>query len=113
VAAAAALAVAAVCVSVLEGTPDRLSGIALGSGVLLHAERSLALVAVAIAAISVLVYAARGRLPVERSTSGLRYEAQAADRAAAAVAELQDQLDDLAALVDALAGRLDDPPRRS
>jgi hypothetical protein len=54
-AALAALAALAVCVSVLEGTPDRLSGIALGSGVLLHAERSLALVAVAIAAVSVLV----------------------------------------------------------
>jgi hypothetical protein len=112
VVAAAALAAAAVCVSVLEGTPDALPGIALGCVVLLHAERVLALIAVAIAAVSVLVYAARGRLPVELSTSGLRYEAEAADRAAAAVTQLQDQLDDLAAIVDALAGRLDDPPRR-
>jgi hypothetical protein len=110
--AAAALAAGAVCVSVLEGTPDALPGVALGSVVLLHAERVLALIAVAIAAVSVLVYAARGRLPVELSTSGLRYEAEAADRAAAAVTQLQDQLDDLAAIVDALAGRLDDPPRR-
>jgi hypothetical protein len=81
--------------------------------VLLHAERSLALVAVAIAAVSVWVYAARGRLPVELSTSGLRYEAEAADRAAAAAAEQQDQPDDLAAIVEALDGRLDDSPRRS
>ena len=65
-----------------------------------------------IAAVSVLAQAARGRLPVELSTSGLRYEAEAADDAAAAVAELQDQFDDLVATVDALAGRLDLPQPR-
>jgi hypothetical protein len=41
------------------------------------------------------VQAARGRLPIELSTSGLRYEAEAADDAAAAAADLQEQLDDL------------------
>jgi hypothetical protein len=64
-----------------------------------------------IAALSVLARAARGRLPIELSTSGLRYEAEAADRAAAAAAELQAQFDDLVAIVDALADRLDAPPR--
>ena len=107
-----ALVAAAVCVSAIEGTPHALPGVALGSAVLLHAERVLALVVVAIAAISVLVQAARGRLPVELSTTGLRYEAEAADDAAAAVAELQDQFDDLVATVDALADRLDLPQRR-
>ena len=108
----AVLVAAAVCVSVVEGTPRALPGVALGSAVLLHAERVLALVVVAIAAISVLVQAARGRLPVELSTTGLRYEAEAADDAAAAVAQLQDQFDDLVATVDALAARLDLPQRR-
>jgi hypothetical protein len=108
----AVLVAAAVCVSVVEGTPRALPGVALGSPVLLHAERVLALVVVAIAAISVLVQAARGRLPVELSTTGLRYEAEAADDAAAAVAQLQDQFDDLVATVDALADRLDLPQRR-
>jgi hypothetical protein len=106
------LVAATVCVSVVEGTPRALPGVALGSPVLLHAERVLALVGVVIAAVSVLAQAARGRLPVELFTSGLRYEAEAADDAAAAVAQLQDQFDDLVATVDALAGRLDLPQRR-
>ena len=84
---------------------------ALDSPVLLHADRVLALVGVVIAALSVLAQAARGRLPVELSTSGLRYEAEAADEAAAAVAQLQEQFDGLVALVDALADRLDAPQR--
>jgi hypothetical protein len=67
---------------------------------------------VIVATLCVGVQAARGRLPVELSTSGLRYEAEAAERAAAAVAELQEQYDDLLAVVDALADRLDAPQRR-
>jgi len=108
----AVLLIAAICVSVLEGTPRTLPGVALGSPMLLHAERVLALVGVVIAALSVLAQAVRGRLPVELSTSGLRYEADAAEDAAAAVAELQDQFDDLAAIVDVLADRLDAPHPR-
>jgi len=92
-----------------QGIPRALPGVALGSPLLLHADRTLALVGVAIAALGVLVQAARGRLPVELSTSGLRYEAEAADDAAAAVAELQDQFDELTTIVDALAARLDAP----
>ena len=106
-AAAAALLLACIASSLIEGRPRQLPGVALGSAVLLHAERSLALVAVAVAALSIAGQAARGRLPIELSTSGLRYEAEAADDAAAAVAELQDQFDDLVAIVDALAERLD------
>lgn len=112
VAAAVVLAAGALCVSLVEGAPDRLPGVALGSAVLLHAERALALVAVVVAAVSVLARAARGRLPVELSTSGLRYEADAADDTATAVAQLQDQFDDLLAIVDALADRLDGPQQR-
>jgi hypothetical protein len=70
------------------------------------------LVTVLVAMLSIGVQAARGRLPIELSTSGLRYEAEAADRAAAAVAELQAQYDDLLAVVDELADRLDASPRR-
>jgi hypothetical protein len=75
-------------------------------------ERALALLAVTVAAFSILVQVARGRLPIELSTSGLRYEAEAADDVAVAVAELQDQVDDLVATVDALADRLDRPQQR-
>jgi hypothetical protein len=109
---AGVLAIVAVCISLVEGTPRRLPGIALGSPVLLYAERALALVAVVVAALSVLAQAARGRLPIELSTSGLRYDAEAADDTAAAVAQLQDQLDELVAIVYALADRLDAPRRR-
>ena len=98
--------------TLIEGTPRHLPGVALGSPVLLHAERALALLAVTVAALSIVVQAARGRLPIELSTSGLRYEAEAADDAAAAVAQLQEQFDDLVAIVDALADRLDAPQRR-
>ena len=109
---AAAAVIASVAVSVLEGAPRHLPGVALGSAVLLHAERALTLLAVTVAAVSIVVQAARGRLPIELSTSGLRYEAEAADDAAAAAAELQDQFDDLAAIVEALAERLDRPQQR-
>jgi hypothetical protein len=102
---------AAISVGLVEGAPRALPGIALGSTVLLHAERALALVAIVITALSVLARAANGRLPIELSTSGLRYEAEAADRAAVAAAELQAQLDDLMVIVDALADRLDAPQR--
>lgn len=62
-----------------------------------------------VAALSIVLHAARGRLPIELSTSGLRYETETADAAAAAVAQLQEQFDDLVAIVDALAERLDAP----
>jgi hypothetical protein len=101
-----------VVITLIEGRPRHLPGVALGSPVLLHAERALALSAVVVAMLSIGVQAARGRLPIEMSTSGLRYEAEAADRAAAAVAELQEQYDDLLAVVDALADRLDAPQPR-
>jgi len=78
---------------------------------MLHAERSLAFVVIAIALLSVLVRAARGDLPVELSSSGLRYEAEAADAAADAVDELQNQFDELVATVESIAARLDAPRR--
>ena len=103
---------ASVAVTVIEGTPRHLPGVALGSAVLTHAERALTLLAVTVAAASILLQAAHGRLPIELSTSGLRYEAEAADDAAVAVGELQEQFDDLVAIVDALADRLDRPQQR-
>jgi hypothetical protein len=106
------LVVASLTVTLIEGRPQHLPGIALGSPVLLHAERSLALVAAIVATLSVGIQAARGRLPIELSTSGLRYEAEASDRAAVAVSRLQEQFDDLVEIVDVLADRLDVPQRR-
>ena len=66
--------IACVAVTVIEGVPRHLPGVALGSPVLLQAERALAMLAVTVAALSILVQAARGRLPIELSTSGLRYK---------------------------------------
>ena len=110
-AAVAVLVVAAIGVSAIEGAPRALPGVALGSAVMLHAERSLAFVVIAIALLSVLVRAARGDLPVELSSSGLRYEAEAADATADAVDELQNQFDELVATVESIAARLDAPRR--
>lgn len=101
------LAVASIAVSLIEGTPDALPGAALGSAALLHAERALMLVVIAIALFSVLVRAARGRLPIELSSTGLRYESDTAEDIATAVTDQQEQLDDLSAAVAALAQRLD------
>jgi hypothetical protein len=103
----AAVAIVGLVASILEGTPAHLPGVALGSPILLHAERALALLAVTVAAASIVVQAARGRLPIELSTSGLRYEAEAADNTAAAMAELQEQFDDLVDIVGALSEQLD------
>jgi hypothetical protein len=102
---------ACVAATLIEGRPRHLPGVALGSPVLLHTERVLGLLAAVVATLSIGVHAARGRLPIELSTSGLRYEAEAADRAAVAVDELQEQVDDLVAIVDALADRLDTAQR--
>jgi hypothetical protein len=107
----AVLAIVAVSVSLGEGTPHALPGVALGSPILLHAEPALALVAIVIAALSVLGQATRGRLPIELSTSRIRYEAEAADDAATAVTEPQHQLDDLVAIIDA-RGRPTRRPQR-
>lgn len=104
---AALTTMATVTATVLEGTPGYLPGVAMGSPVLLHAERALALLAVTVAGMSILVQVTRGRLPIELSTSGLRYEAEAADNAAAAMAELQEQFDELVEIVGALSDQLD------
>jgi hypothetical protein len=104
---AAAIFLAGIAITVVEGTPSQLPGVALGSPVLLHAERTLALVVTAVATLSVVVRAARGRLPIELSTTGLRYESDTAEDVATAVADQQEQLDDLTDALAALAERLD------
>jgi hypothetical protein len=84
---------ASVVVTLVEGSPERLPGIALGSPVLLHVERAAAVFAIVVAIVSVLREAARGRLPTQLTTAGLAYEADVA--AAEVVERLQDQLDEL------------------
>jgi hypothetical protein len=61
----AALLFAGVVVSLIEGSPERLPGVALGSDVLLHVERAAAIFAILVALMSVLREAARGRLPTQ------------------------------------------------
>ena len=68
----AAIVALAVVVTLIEGTPTRLPGVALGSSVLLHVERVAALFAIAVAILSVLTQATRGRLPTQLSTGPLR-----------------------------------------
>lgn len=94
------LLVAALVISLLEGSPERLPGVALGSDVLLHVERAAASFAIAVAILSVLTQAARGRLPTQLSTAGLAYDADAAEAAERAVEDLQGQVDRLQASLD-------------
>jgi hypothetical protein len=95
------LLAAAVVVSLIEGAPRELPGVALGSDVLLHVERTAAIFAIVVAMASVLREAARGRLPTQLTTGGLAYEEEIA---AAEVADrLQVQLDELRGQVQSLA----------
>lgn len=95
------LLAAAVAVSLIEGVPERLPGVALGSEVLLHVERAAAIFAIVVALMSVLHEAGRGRLPTQLTTAGLAYEADVA--AAEAAERLQGQLDELREQVRTLA----------
>jgi hypothetical protein len=103
----AAVIAAAVAVTLIEGAPARLPGVALGSTVLLHVERAAALFAISVAVISVLAQAARGRLPTQLSTSGIAYDAEETRATATALAELQHEVDRHQAALDGLAERLD------
>jgi hypothetical protein len=103
---------ATVAATLLEGAPSRLPGVALGSTLLLHAERAVALFALAVASLSVLAQASRGRLPTQLSTAGLGYEPEAAAQVTIAGDGLQKELDDLRATIRALVETLaEDAPR--
>lgn len=104
---------AAVAVTLIEGTPGRLPGVALDSAVLMHAERAGALFALVVAIVSILAQAMHGRLPTQLSTGGLAYgTGDFAGDATDTVADLQRQVDDLEGALLALAERLD-PGARS
>jgi hypothetical protein len=98
---------AAVAISLIEGTPDRLPAVALGSTVLLHALRAGALFAIGFAVATVLTRAGAGRLPTVLGTSGIGYDAEETRVTTTALAELQEQVDDQQATLDGLAEQLD------
>jgi hypothetical protein len=69
--------VGAVASSVAAGAPADLPGLALGSSVLLVAERAFALLAIWMTVVVIVLQAFRHQLPVEISGRGVRYaEAQ-------------------------------------
>lgn len=106
-----AVLAAALAASLVEGTPARLPGVALGSAVLLHLERAVTVFAISVAVLSVLVQAARGHLPTQLTTAGLAYEPGAT---AEAVADLQGQVDEIRRDVDSIGDWTledDDGPR--
>jgi hypothetical protein len=98
----AAVIAGAIVVTLVEGAPSRLPGVALGSAVLLHVERAGAIAAIVVALATILTQAARGRLPTQLSTAGLTYEADAAANTQAALEDLQRQIDGLQEAVDRL-----------
>jgi hypothetical protein len=100
---AVAVVIATVTVSVLEGMPHQLPGVALGSPVLLHAR-----VARRDCRGAQHPRPSRMRPPPDRVVHQRpEAETEAADDAAAAAVDLQEQLDDLGRLVVELAERLD------
>lgn len=99
------LVVAAAVVTLAEGAPTRLPSAALGSTVLLHALRAGALVAIGLAATTVLVQASAGRFPTHFSTTGLGYAPS--ELASASTTELQHQIERQERAVAEMAERLD------
>jgi len=95
----------AVTTSLVEGPPQRLPGVALGSPVLLHVERAAALVGLVLAVGTVLVRVRRGEVPTQLSVSGIGYEAQAADEARAVTDRLMRDVEELDDRSMALEGR--------
>lgn len=106
------LGAVAITITLAEGLPERLPGVALGSTVLLHSERGAALLGLALAAATLLINAAEGRLPSETSTSGFGYEARLLDDSSDALQELQGQVADLELMLADVTERIDDPDRR-
>jgi hypothetical protein len=103
------LLVAAVVITLVEETPDRLPAVALGSAVLLHVLRAGALFAIAFVVATVIARAGAGRLPTQLSTSGIGYDAEETRVTTTALAELQEQVDDQQVALDRLAAQLDAP----
>jgi hypothetical protein len=101
------LVLAAVMVTLVEGTPDRLPAVALGSTVLLHVLRAGALFAIGFVVATVVARAGAGRLPTQLSTSGIGYDAEETRATTTALAQLQEQVDDQQAALDRLAEQLD------
>jgi hypothetical protein len=93
---------AAVTTSLAEGAPRRLPGVALGSPVLLHAERATPLARLALAVATVLVRASRGEVPTQLSASGVTYEATMAQEVTSVTDRLEASIDELDAGVRAL-----------
>ena len=98
----ALLVVGAAIVSLVESGPQPLPGVALGSTVLLHVERSVATFALTVAVATVLRDGVRGRLPNQLSTAGLAYESPTATDAQA-VRKLQVEIELLRAQVTNLS----------
>lgn len=85
-----------IVVTLAEGTPNHLPGVALGSSVLLHIERGAAMFLGFVAGAVILIRSARGDLPTELGTRGLRY----AEDAGAAVRYATEKVDALSREMD-------------
>ncbi len=102
---------AVVLITLVEGTPDRLPPVALGSTILLHAVRAGALFALGLVVATVIARGGAGRLPTQLSTTGIGYDADEMTETTAGLIELQQQVDRLQAVVDNLAADVDTGPR--
>lgn len=106
--------VISVAVTLLEGTPKKLPWIALGSDVLLHVERAVLLLWLFVLTLVALVRTGRGELPVELSTTGVRYEVRkSVDDTAKGMAGLEAKLMDQEEVQQELVYRIQYLERRA
>lgn len=93
--------------TLIEGIPDRLPAVALGSEMLLHAIRAGALFAIGFGLATVLARASAGRLPTQLSTSGIGYDAEETLETTTALTQLQDQVDGHQDVLERVAEQID------
>jgi hypothetical protein len=92
----------AAAITLAEGPPRPLPGVSMGSVMVLHVERVVALFALAVGVISVLREARRGRLPTQLSTGGLAYESEMSSQRLRFEAEIEHRVDAMQEQVVAL-----------
>jgi hypothetical protein len=95
----------AVVATAVAGSPAAVPQIALGSTVLFHLERILALFGTYVAILVLAIRGWSGQLPTEVSAQGLKYAEAAAEATAGGLDRAADEFDELLRRVEALEER--------
>jgi hypothetical protein len=101
----------AIYATLAAGVPTKLPAVALGSDVLLHAERAAALFWGYVLILVVVGKAFRGKLPIEFSTTGARYS-DVAEAAEGAITALERRVEAAEGVVTTLVAAVSDQDDR-